>query len=784
MKNFEAGFGEWVIKRRWWIIIATLAILIGSASGARYLGFSNDAREFFSGDNPRLKTFEALEATYTKIEGVFFLLAPKNGDVFTARNLSAVEELTEASWQIPYSSRVDSITNFQHTRAEGDDLIVEDLARNSSSFSDAKIARIRDIALAEPLLLNRLVSKSGNVTGINVNIIRPAKSITEVPEIAKYAREMADNFRSKHPDIDLYLAGNTMMDNAFGEAGQKDMSTLLPLMFLVIIFIMGVMLRSLWGTVVTVIVIVASAITGFGLAGWVGINISPPLSNAPMIILTLAVADSIHILVTMFHQMRLGKSKLEAISESMRINLQPVFLTSITTAIGFLAMNFSDAPPFHDLGNTVAAGVMAAFIYSIFTLPALLSIFPVRVKAKAKSRRLLMDDFGDFVVSRRRPVFWGMLILIIGFISAVPLNTLDDVWIKYFDKSYEIRRASDFIEANLTGLDVIEYSLESGSAGGINDPQYLKKVEEFSNWYRKQAGVDHVNTITDIFKRLNQNMHGDDKAYYRLPDKRDLAAQYLLLYEMSLPYGLDLNNQINVDKSATRISVTLNGRSSRQIREMDAKAVKWLKANAPKNMQTMGAGLTMMFSYISETNINSMLSGAVLALILISGILLFALRSVKLGLVSLVPNLAPIFMTFGAWGLYMGNIGLGIAIVGPMTLGIVVDDTVHFLSKYTRARRELNMDAVNAVRYSFHSVGSALLITTIILISGFAVLAFSGFKFNSDLGLLTAIGITFALALDFLFLPTLLMKVEEEKYETVNNNINLEPVPVPADSGE
>ncbi|HEB72027.1 MAG TPA: hypothetical protein ENI77_05345, partial [Nitrospirae bacterium] len=363
-------------------------------------------------------------------------------------------------------------------------------------------------------------------------------------------------------------------------------------------------------------------------------------------------------------------------------------------------------------------------------------------------------------------------------------NTLDDVWIKYFDKSYEIRRASDFIEANLTGLDVIEYSLESGSAGGINDPQYLKKVEEFSNWYRKQAGVDHVNTITDIFKRLNQNMHGDDKAYYRLPDKRDLAAQYLLLYEMSLPYGLDLNNQINVDKSATRISVTLNGRSSRQIREMDAKAVKWLKANAPKNMQTMGAGLTMMFSYISETNINSMLSGAVLALILISGILLFALRSVKLGLVSLVPNLAPIFMTFGAWGLYMGNIGLGIAIVGPMTLGIVVDDTVHFLSKYTRARRELNMDAVNAVRYSFHSVGSALLITTIILISGFAVLAFSGFKFNSDLGLLTAIGITFALALDFLFLPTLLMKVEEEKYETVNNNINLEPVPVPADSGE
>jgi predicted RND superfamily exporter protein len=442
----------------------------------------------------------------------------------------------------------------------------------------------------------------------------------------------------------------------------------------------------------------------------------------------------------MFHEIHLGKTKREAIAESMRINLRPVFLTSITTAIGFLTMNFSDAPPFRDLGNIVAVGVMSAFVYSVFFLPAMMAVLPVRLKPKAESNCCSCNGLAGFVINRRKPLFWGTLIVIVVLTAGTLRIELNDNFIKYFGERYDIRKASDFVEENLTGLDVIEYSLESGETGGINNPQYLGTVEAFANWYRKQPKVVHVDTITTTMKRLNKSMHGDDESFYRIPEQRDLAAQYLLLYEMSLPFGLDLNNQINVDKSSTRMTVTMK--------------------NAPQRMFTYGSGLSIIWAHLSGRNINSMLGASFGALVLISGILILALRSFRLGLVSLIPNLTPALMAFGIWGMLVGQVGLGLSVIAAMTLGIVVDDTIHFLSKYLRARREHPMSPSDAVRYSFNTVGTAMWITTVVLVAGFLVLSLSGYKMNSHMALMTAITITLALAMDFLFLPTLLMKVE------------------------
>jgi len=764
MKRFEESFGEWMVKRRWWIIVATAVVVVTAASGAQFLTFNRDNRVFFSKENPQLLALEALENTYTKNQNVLFAIAPKKGNVFTRETLAAVEELTEASWKMPYSSRVDSITNFQHTRAEEDELIVKNLIQNAESLSDADLERIKKIALSDPLLTNRLISPSGHVTGVNVNILLPGESVDEVTEVTAFAREMADDLRQKYPGIDIYLTGGIIIDNGFGEASQDDMSTLVPAMFFMLLIITGLALRSFTGTFATLIIIVSSMFTGLGLAGWLGISLNVASAIAPTIILTLAVADSIHILTTMFHQMHLGKAKREAIAESIRINLWPVFLTSATTAIGFLTMNFSDAPPFRDLGNIVAMGVIAAFVYSVLLLPALMALLPVRVKPKAECDCdcCSCNSLAAFVINRRKLVFWATLVVIVVLTAGTLRIELNDNVIKYFSERYDIRKSTDFMEENLTGSDVIEYSLESGETGGINNPEYLAKVEEFANWYRKQPKVVHVNAITDTMKRLNKNMHGDDKSYYRIPERRDLAAQYLLLYEMSLPFGLDLNNQINVDKSATRMIVTLKGTTTREQREMDEKAREWLKADAPERMFTYGSGLPIIFAHISERNINSMLGASFGALVLISGILIFALRSFRLGLVSLIPNLAPAFMAFGLWGMIVGRVGLGLSVIVSLTLGIVVDDTVHFLSTYLRARREHDMDPSDAIRDSFNTVGNAMWVTTVVLVAGFLVLSFSGFKLNSDMGLMTAITITLALALDFLFLPTLLMKVEEK----------------------
>ncbi|HDZ76711.1 MAG TPA: RND family transporter, partial [Candidatus Omnitrophica bacterium] len=370
------------------------------------------------------------------------------------------------------------------------------------------------------------------------------------------------------------------------------------------------------------------------------------------------------------------------------------------------------------------------------------------------------DKLATFIIKKSKIIFWIILGIIAFLISGLFSIELNDNFIKYFSKHYEIRRASDFMEENLTGLDIIDYSLESGEASGINNPEYLNKIEEFANWYRTQPKVVHVNVITDIIKRLNKNMHQDDPKYYRIPENRELAAQYLLLYEMSLPFGLNLNNQINVDKSSTRMTATLKKTSAKEQRDLDTKAREWLKNNAPESMFTYGSGLSIMWSHISKRNINSMLGASLGALILISIILIFALRSLKIGVISLIPNLTPTFMAFGIWGMTIGQVGLGLSVIIAMTLGIVVDDTIHFLSKYLRARREHNLNSQESVRYAFNTVGTAMWITTVALVAGFLVLATSNFKMTSDMGLMTAITISLALVMDFLLLPTLLMKME------------------------
>ena len=764
--NSVNGFGNWVIRFRWLIIPTTLLLVFVVAKGTGFLGFATDYRVFFSKDNPQLVAFETLQNTYTKNDNVMFAVEPKDGNVFTRETLAIIEEITRASWKIPYSLRVDSITNFQYTWAEGDDLVVQDLVENAESFTDEQLKKVQEVALAEPLLLNRLITKKTDITGINTTINTPNESPAEIPEVVAFVREMRDKFQEKYPDINIYLTGVVFMDNAFNEAGEGDMKSLVPIMYGVVLIIMVFALRTFWGTFTTLLIMAFSILSGMGLAGWSGILLTPISANAPTIILTLAVADSIHILVTLFYEMRHGKSKYEAIRESLRVNHQPVFITSITTAIGFLSLNFSDSPPFRDLGNIVAMGVMFAYIYSVLFLPAMISVLPLRVKAASSSQNGLIENLGDWVILNRKSLFWGMMGAIILLSVQIPRIELNEKFNEYFDTRYQFRIDNDYVIDHLTGFESIEYSLKAGESGGVSNPAYLKKLDEFAEWYRKQPGVMYVGTLTDTMKRLNKNMHGDDEAFYRLPEERDLSAQYLLLYELSLPFGLDLNNQINIDKSSTRFTVILESVSTQTALSLEASAQEWLQKNAPPEMASHGASPLIMFSHIAKRNIESMMTGTLLALLLISAILVGVLKSFKLGGISTVPNLAPVFMTFGIWALFVGHIGLAVSVVAPVALGIIVDDTVHFLSKYRRARQELGKGAEEAIRYSFHTVGTALFLTSIILVCGFFVLTFSGFRMNVNLGFMTTLAILCALIADFLFLPTLLMKFSGEKSGT------------------
>jgi predicted RND superfamily exporter protein len=375
-----------------------------------------------------------------------------------------------------------------------------------------------------------------------------------------------------------------------------------------------------------------------------------------------------------------------------------------------------------------------------------------------------MEKIAGFVIGNRQLLLWSMGAYIIVFVALIPRNEINDRFVEYFDESIEFRRHTDYVTERIAGLYTIQFSLHAEESGGISEPEFLNKMDGFTGWLREQPEVDHVNTVSDTFKRLNKNMHGDDAKKYTLPNDRDLAAQYLLLYELSLPYGLDLNDQINIDKSSTRLAATLKNLSTNEMLAFEARARSWIKENAP-TINMIASSPAVIFSHLAVRNIGSMIVGTLVALALISLILIFALRSFKLGLISLIPNLAPIGVAFGIWAIFDSEIGLALSIVAGMTLGIVVDDTVHFMSKYLRAKREKNLNATEAVRYAFSNVGVALLVTTFVLAAGFLVLSMSAFELNSAMGLLTAITIVIALIIDFLFLPPLLIALEERQNE-------------------
>ena len=342
---------------------------------------------------------------------------------------------------------------------------------------------IKNVALNEPLLVHRLVSATSAGSGGKYTIELPGvNEIKEGPEVVNYAREMVKQFEQSHPEINVYSTGIVMMNNAFPEASQNDMKSLVPFAFTAIIIGLFLFLRSVSTTISALVVIMLSIMMGMGTAGWLGFKLTPPSASAPIMILTLAVADCVHFLTTFLHSMRNGMDKFASIKESLRLNFNPIFLTSLTTVIGFMSLNFSDVPPFRDLGNITAMGVTFAFVLSIFFLPALVAILPVKVKPGADRKTKLMQNIAEMVIAKRKALLWGMGLIIVAFIALIPRNEINDRFVEYFDESIEFRRHTDYVTDKITGLYSVQFSLEARSSGGISEPAVFIKWMDFTDW--------------------------------------------------------------------------------------------------------------------------------------------------------------------------------------------------------------------------------------------------------------------------------------------------------------
>lgn len=752
-----------MVEHPWWVVGLSLLFTLLVGSELRHFQNNNDPRVFFTEDNPDFKRFRELEDRFTSMEVVLFAVHPKNGDVFTREALSAIESLTESAWTLPNSTRVDSLTNYQHTEVEGDDLYVSYLVEQADQLDQAALDRVREIALNEPSLVGRLVSAKGHVAAVVVTVTM-APGSREAPHITAAAREMAAEYRQRYPDLEVMLTGTVVFSQATKEATDQTVSQTLPLAILAMVICLLVILRSLMFIAVVLTAILLSIAMAIGISVWLGIEFSPVVGMAPAMILTLAVADCVHLLSTYRQERLRGIERKLAMMESLRINFQPVWLTSFTTAIGFGILNFSESQPFQALGNVVLIGVLVAFLFSVAFLPAMVMLIPHSIRpGRQVSYDPWMVRLADAVIRRYRGLLLGTGVIVVALVACLPFNQINDVFNEYFDETFEVRRVNDFVMRELSGMHRIDFAIDSGSESGTMEPEYLRQVDAFVEWLKAQPEVTYVSAYTDVIKRLNRDMHGGDPDWYRIPEERELASQYTLLFELSLPQGLGLENQLDMSRRYSRVTVMLKNIGSHPVLDFNTRAEQWLAGNTDASLHARGTGMDILFGRITFRNIESMLGGAAIGLVSVSLLLILALRSWWYGFLSLVPNLLPALMSFGLWGLINGEVGLAVSVVACMTLGIVVDDTVHFLSKYVRARRELGLGVDEAVRYAFRTVGVALIATTVVLVANFAVMGTSHFYPNASMGMLAAITLAVALLVDFFFFVPLLVWLDRRR---------------------
>lgn len=764
IQTFLKSMPYWLVKKNISFLVLSIILAVLGASQLSKLGITGDFKVLFNDRDPNLQLVEMIEDEFLQSDNLIIILSPEDQDVFSQESLEMVEDLTNLAWMTPYSIRVDSLTNYQKTVSENDDLLVNPLVEDARALDREKLQAVRDYASEDTFLQSSLISSNNHVTALAITLALPEDRMNAIEEVADYARAMKTDIEFRFPGTEVHLSGIALLERTFAEIIGSDLQNLLPAILLVCFLVLGTLLRSLSAVTTTMIIIGLSVGFSMGIAGLFGVVLTPTSVMAPLMIMVLAMADSIHLLTHYIIHLRKGMNKHEAMQKSIELNMGPIFLTSITTAIGFLGMNFSASPAFHDFGNITAGGVMIAFVLSHTALPAIALWLPTSAKHEPLAITPFMLWLSRLAVNHNRSLFWSFLVVIIALVMFIPRNQLNDDIIKYFDESLEFRQAAEFANANLTGFQNIMYKFDADEAGGINNPEFLQKVDEFAQWYRMQPNVTNVFSYVDIIKGLNRTMNNNSDEAYAIPENQELAAQYQLLYELSLPAGFDLTKDINNNRSALKLTVSLKKMDNDAIIALEERAQEWLAANTP-SIQSPGGSQALMFAHLGEQVTLSMVHGSLFALILITLVLMIGLGSIKYGLLSLIPNLFPALIIYGIWGLFIQEVNLAAAMTFSISLGLVVDDTVHFLSKYLSAKKK-GYSVEQSVEYSFVTAGSALVVTTFSLAAGIFILTFSHFGPSVTSAMMICPIIVVALLLDLFFLPSVLCLAEKKLLQT------------------
>ena len=755
-------FVNYIIHFRWYIAILIPLFTLGIATQLKDIEFEGSYRVWFAEDSETLQKYDSFRAVFGNDDGVSIIFKDENG-ILNAKALHVIERITDRLWETKYISRVDSLTNFQYvhsTKEAPDDILVENFIDNIDAMTPQDFKDKENAALHEDQLIGSIISEDLKTTMIVGRLTPKATDVVNsAAQIQKSVLKIIEE--EKNSNYKFRLAGGPILDMTFISLGTHDATTYTPIAIIFVMLMLWFIFRSVPGMILSISVVIFTFLIVLAIQVILGYKINNFTANLPIFVIAIGIADAMHL----FWIYLLGRKKHldnhEAIFYSVNKNFLPILLTTLTTAVGFASLGISDVIPIRTLGIATATASLLAFAFTIFFVPAVLAIIKPNIKAKKENKpnsnaihiNSFSHKYSKFIIKYHLQIIIASIIIFGSMGLGLAQLKVDSNTVRYFREDVPFRQTVKFSQENLTGPMAYELVIDSKRMDGIKAPEFLRAVEKFEKDFKAQyKDVRHTSSLLDVIKKFNEVLNQSKT----IPDSQNLIAQYLLLYSLSLPQGMEINDKMDVDEQYLRLTAKINIVNTSLDLEMIQWAEDWWK-QTPYTAELNGQ--TAMFAHMQKDVTDTLIQSIALAIFVVSLMMLLIFKSIRIIPFFIIPNILPITLVLGVMGWIGITIDIGVAISGAIIIGVAVDDTIHFLVKYKEARAR-GYDFENTLAYVMQYAGAAIVFTTVILSSAFMIFSFSQFMPNVNFGIVTAIALVIAVLVDLVMLPAILCKYD------------------------
>lgn len=751
----KRGLAEFILRHR----IVVLAFLAVISLVALYfcfkLEFDASIDIWFLESDPTLVTYDQFLKRFEADEVT--VLAMFVDDVFTPENLKALERITRAVKEAPYIHSVASLANIDTIKGEQGEVFIGPLIKTLPE-NRQQADEIRKLAMDNPLIAGLLVSKDQKVAAVILELDRAGANFQGKVELVNALKQLREKEQTQ--DRKIYLTGTSVFDAAFYEYSNRDFMVFGPVTFLLVIFASFFVFRRFSAAIIPLSVVSISCIWTFGLMGALGIKINVMSSALAGLILAVGIADSIHIVSDYYQELMHGRTPDDAAKQSISQLLVPCLFTSATTAAGMLSLLISDLEPIRQFGWLAALSVIFAFVVSFAFVPTVLNLAKPPdpkfiLRQSAGPMNIVLKFLGRPGVKRSRwvlSVFAVLMIISVYFLTTLQVGSNP---MNYFKKLDPVRVETQIVDEALGGSATIDFLVRAKNEG-LKNPEILKRLDDFERWMDGREGITQSLSVVDTLKEVNRVFHDGDPAFFKVPETRALAAQYYLLLEGEDDFDNYVQENYSVGRMTSRIELSAAQALVHGIPELEQRVKDEFSG---EELRVETTGLLVLMARMEQYLVDNQIKSFLIAFVVISMMMIMVLRSVRLGLFSMIPNVAPIVCGIAFMAAVGISLDVGTIMIGSIALGLVVDDSVHFLVRLRRFLDQGNNMETSIFNTTIET-GRPIIVTSVVLAAGFSVLLLGSFAPNIYFGMISAIVILIALVFDLLVLPSALMVLQ------------------------